>query len=174
MAAAKRIPKEFKEILGMPQAKVEGFPDAGFKMTTDGIYAKPKNPSDIFNWEGWILGPEGTPYEGGLFYLEIVFPSNYPFAAPKIKFKTRIYHCNINAEGGICLDILKNQWSPALTISKVLLSLSSLLSDCNPNDPLVGDIANLYKNDRKKHDATAREWTQKYAALPPGARVIKQ
>ena len=63
----------------------------------------------------------------------------------------------------ICLDILKDQWSPALTVSKVLLSISSLLTDANPDDPLVPDIANQYKSDRAKYEATAREWTRKYA-----------
>ena len=88
-----------------------------------------------------------------MFELLINFPEDYPFKPPKIKFTTKVYHCNINAEGGICLDILKDQWSPALTISKVLLSISSLLCDCNPEDPLVGDIAREYKTDRKTHDA---------------------
>ena len=74
-----------------------------------------------------------------------------------------VYHCNVNDMGGICLDILKDSWSPALTISKVLLSISSLLSEPNPDDPLVGDIAMQLKRDKKRHDAVAREWTLKYA-----------
>jgi ubiquitin-conjugating enzyme E2 D/E len=98
-----------------------------------------------------------------MFRLTIRFPSDYPFKPPIVTFKTKIFHPNINAAGGICLDILKQQWSPALTISKVLLSILSLLTDANPKDPLVPDIARLYEADRTAYDAKAREWTQLYA-----------
>ena len=118
---------------------------------------------DLFHWHACIIGPEDTPYSGGVFFLSIEFPNDYPFTPPKCVFGTRIYHCNVNAAGGICLDILKDQWSPALTISKVLMSICSLLSDANPEDPLVDAIAEIYKKDRPRHDATARKWTQKYA-----------
>ena len=103
---------------------------------------------DLFHWEATILGPEKTVYEGGIFQLNILFPANYPFKPPKIKFNTTIYHPNINSSGGICLDILKDNWSPALTISKVLLSICSLLNDPNPDDPLVPDIAEQYVKNR--------------------------
>ena len=118
---------------------------------------------DMFHWQATIMGPDDSPYAGGVFFLDIHFPADYPFKPPKVHFTTRIYHCNINTNGGICLDILKDQWSPALTISKVLLSICSLLTDPNPDDPLVPDIAQLLKNDRARHDSTAREWTSKYA-----------
>ena len=118
---------------------------------------------DQFHWQATIMGPGESPFEGGVFFLNINFPTDYPFKPPKFQFITKVYHPNINSNGSICLDILKDQWSPALTVSKVLLSISSLLTDPNPDDPLVPDIANQYKSDRAKYEATAREWTRKYA-----------
>ena len=109
------------------------------------------------------MGPKGTPYEGGLFYLDVSFPAQYPFEAPKLRFQTKIYHCNVSSQGVICLDILKDNWSPALTIAKVLLSITSLMSDANPADPLVDNIAQEYKHDRRRHDKKAAEWTARYA-----------
>jgi ubiquitin-conjugating enzyme E2 D len=109
------------------------------------------------------MGPDDSPFSGGVFFLNIHFPTDYPFKPPKVQFITKIYHPNINSNGSICLNILTDQWSPALTISKVLLSIRSLLTYANPDDPLVPDIANIYKADRPKYDATAREWTRKYA-----------
>jgi len=117
---------------------------------------------DLFHWQATIAGPQDSPYSGGVFLLEIKFPSDYPFKPPKVSFQTKIYHCNVAANGAICLDILKDQWSPALTIAKVLLSISSLLTDPNPNDPFSPDIATLYLTNRNRHDELAREWTVKY------------
>uniref|UniRef100_A0A2K6QTZ0 E2 ubiquitin-conjugating enzyme n=1 Tax=Rhinopithecus roxellana TaxID=61622 RepID=A0A2K6QTZ0_RHIRO len=114
--------------------------------------AGPKG-ANIYEWRRTILGPLGSVYEGGVFFLDITFSSDYPFKVPKVTFRTRIYHCNINSQGVICLDILKDNWSPTLTISNVLLSVCSLLTDCNPVDPLVGSIATQ----------VARQWTKRYA-----------
>uniref|UniRef100_A0A7S3EWB4 UBC core domain-containing protein n=2 Tax=Haptolina ericina TaxID=156174 RepID=A0A7S3EWB4_9EUKA len=151
MAANKRINKELMDLQKDPPANCSAGPSAD-------------PDAGIFQWQATIVGPEGSPYAGGVFNLQINFPTDYPFKPPKVQFTTKIYHCNVNANGSICLDILQSQWSPALTISKVLLSICSLLTDANPDDPLVPEIAKVYKSDRVKHDATAKEWTQKYAS----------
>ena len=147
--ALKRIQKELQDISKDPPANCS---------------AGPADDKDQYHWQATIMGPEDSPYTGGVFFLNIHFPNDYPFKPPKIQFFTRIYHPNINSNGSICLDILKDQWSPALTISKVLLSISSLLTDPNPDDPLVPDIAHQYKQNKAKYEQTAREWTRKYAA----------
>ena len=85
--------------------------------------------NDIYNLEAIIKGPLDTAYEEGKFFLNINIPKNYPFHPPKINFKTKIYHCNINSNGKISIDILSHNWSPAQTIIKLLLSITSLLSD---------------------------------------------
>ena len=125
--------------------------------------AGPKDDDNMYDWVATVRGPEGSPYENGTFFLDIHFPNDYPFKPPRVTFRTRVYHCNVSSSGQICLDILKDQWSPALTISKVLLSIGSLLTDANPSDPLVQSIATEYMHNREKHDQTARAWVQKYA-----------
>jgi ubiquitin-conjugating enzyme E2 D/E len=147
--SAQRIRKELKLL----QEESKSMP---------GCSAGPEG-DDLLTWQGIIVGPEGTPYVGGVFKLEIKFPSDYPYKAPKVTFATPIYHCNINRAGNICLDILKDKWSPVLTIGKVLLSICSLLSDPNPDDPLAPEIAEVFKNDRAKHDETAAAYTARYA-----------
>lgn len=146
--ALKRLNKELKDLVVDPPPNCS---------------AGPTEDDDLFKWTATILGPGQSPYNGGIFFLQIVFPPEYPFKPPRISFMTKIYHPNINDKGGICLDILKENWSPALTISKVLLSICSLLTDPNPDDPLVPEIAQLYKKDRVKYNQNAKEYTKKYA-----------
>ncbi|GFY84111.1 ubiquitin-conjugating enzyme 10 [Actinidia rufa] len=145
--ASKRILKELKDLQKDPPTSCSAGPVA----------------EDMFHWQATIMGPPDSPYAGGVFLVTIHFPPDYPFKPPKVAFRTKVFHPNINSNGSICLDILKEQWSPALTISKVLLSICSLLTDPNPDDPLVPEIAHMYKTDRNKYETTARSWTQKYA-----------
>ena len=92
------------------------------------------------------MGPEDSPYHEGVFFLEIRFPPNYPFRPPKVHFTTKVYHMHINSNGSFDLSILHDDWSQEFTISKVLLTISSLLKDPPyPDNPLVPEIANLYK-----------------------------
>lgn len=92
---------------------------------------------DLFNWTATLMGPSDSPFSGGVFFLTMQFPKDYPFKPPKVHqapatyltsiskvtFTTRIYHPNIAANGAICLDILKDQWSPALTVGKGMTAL---------------------------------------------------
>ena len=118
---------------------------------------------NLFEWEASIRGPPGTPYEGGTFILDLIFPANFPYRPPKVIFKTKIYNCNINSDGRISLNILRNEWNPVMTIEKVLLSIQSFFTDCDPDDCLVPEIAAQYVNNREEHDRVCREWTKKYA-----------
>ena len=126
--------------------------------------AGPVNDTDIDNWNGTIIGPTDSPFEGGIFKVKITFPKEYPYKAPYIKFLTPIYHPNIDKNGMICLDILKGEWSPALSITKVLISLCSLLVDPNPDDPLWGEPANLLRDNPAEYTRVAREWTVEHAS----------
>lgn len=110
-----------------------------------------------------VTGPNDSPFEGGLFKLELFLPEDYPMSAPKVRFITKIYHPNIDRLGRICLDILKDKWSPALQIRTVLLSIQALLSAPNPDDPLANDVAELWKISESEAIRNAREWTQRYA-----------
>lgn len=110
-----------------------------------------------------ILGPQDSPYEGGVFELELFLPEEYPMAAPKVRFLTKIYHPNIDSLGRICLDILKDKWSPALQIRTVLISIQALLSSPNPEDPLSEKIAKHWLEDETAALAKAKEITQRHA-----------
>lgn len=119
---------------------------------------------DIKHWKGTIFGPKDTCYEGGVFKINIEIPPDYPFKPPIMKFETRIWHPNISSQtGAICLDILKNEWTPALTIRTALISLQALLSSPEPDDPQDAEVATMYKGDRAEFNRKAAEWVATFA-----------
>ncbi|XP_073644453.1 ubiquitin-conjugating enzyme E2 N isoform X1 [Tursiops truncatus] len=127
-----------------------------------GIKAEP-DESNARYFHVVIAGPQDSPFEGGTFKLELFLPEEYPMAAPKVRFMTKIYHPNVDKLGRICLDILKDKWSPALQIRTVLLSIQALLSAPNPDDPLANDVAEQWKSNEAQAIETARAWTRLYA-----------
>nr|DAC74103.1 TPA_exp: ubiquitin-conjugating enzyme E2 N [Thraustochytrium sp. LLF1b] len=144
----RRIVVETKRLQSEPVAGIQCMPFPG-------------NPR---HFQVVLMGPEETPYAGGVFHLELFLPADYPMAPPKVRFMTKMFHPNIDKLGRICLDILKDKWSPALQVRTVLLSISALLSAPEPDDPLDHEIAEMWKNDKEGAEQMAAEYTQEYAS----------
>jgi len=146
----KRLQKELQEFISNPQ---------------DWCSVSLANDDNMFLWKGEIIGPDKTPYEKGVFKLEIEIPTDYPFKPPKVKFLTKIYHPNVKSDGNFCTEILTAQgWSPQLKMNQVLLTVRQLLEEPNLENPLEPDIAQQYKTDKAAFVKTAKEWTKKHAS----------
>ncbi|XP_063057860.1 ubiquitin-conjugating enzyme E2 T [Engraulis encrasicolus] len=141
-------------------------------------------PSGISCWQSddriddlqaLIVGGANTPYEGGVFSLEIKIPERYPFEPPKMRFLTPIYHPNIDNAGRICLDALKlppkGAWRPSLNISTVLTSIQLLMAEPNPDDPLMADISSEFKYNKQVYLEKAKSWTEKHAVQKNDGQV---
>jgi len=127
-----------------------------------------------FHLKGSFQGPEDTPYAGGHFDVDIVIPEAYPFQPVKMNFITKVYHPNVSSvSGAICLDILKDAWSPVLTLKSTLISLQSLLCSPEPNDPQDAEVAKHFTTSKQSFNDTARYWTQIYAGGPGAGGAVK-
>lgn len=143
--AQRRIEKEWKGIACVPIASVQVF-----------------RPADIFHWQLALLGPAGTPYQEGVFFVNVALPYEYPFKPPKVAFLTKIYHPNISTEGVYCLEMLGN-WEPSRTVGHLATELLQLLTVPTPDDPLDPAIARQYKENWADFCSTATDWTWRYA-----------
>eukprot|EP00198_Chlamydomonas_reinhardtii_P000399 XP_001689734.1 ubiquitin conjugating enzyme [Chlamydomonas reinhardtii] len=144
--------------------------------TASGVTVHLKNNS-LQHLTGYVPGPKDTPYEGGLFAVEINLDNGYPFVPPKMRFINKVWHPNVSSQSGaICLDILKDQWSPALTLKTALLSLQALLSSPQPDDPQDAVVAKQYISDHETYKKTAKYWTEAFAnpnATAPEEKIAK-
>lgn len=118
----------------------------------------------IMNWKCIITGPKDSPYEKGTFVLNFTFPKEYPFHPPAVKSETKVYHCNFDEQGNMCLDLLrKDGWSPMNSVRDVLVAISQLLVVPNPDHPLDEKIGEQFQRDKTAYLKQAKEWTKKYA-----------
>ncbi|KXG46214.1 Ubiquitin-conjugating enzyme, E2 [Penicillium griseofulvum] len=128
------------------------------------LYLRLVNDEDLLRWEAVLKGPNGTPYEGGRWHLDITIPTDYPYTPPNIRFTTKIVHPNIEFQTGkICLSLLDSEWSPAGAggLSGTLTTIQQLLMDPNLDSPLNPDVAVLLRNgDIVAWESFIRYWTE--------------
>ncbi|XP_074599826.1 ubiquitin conjugating enzyme 10 [Brevipalpus obovatus] len=152
MAATRRLQKELQDIR-----------KSGMKSFRE-IQVDEQN---MLTWQGLIV-PESPPYNKGAFRIEINFPPEYPFKPPKITFRTKIYHPNIDEKGNVCIPIIcAENWKPATKTDQVIQSLVALVNDPEPEHALRGDVAEEFAKDKKKFMKNADEHTRKYAERRP-------
>lgn len=161
--ARRRLMRDFKRLQNDPPQGVTGAP----------------LDDDIMMWAAVIFGPDDTPWEGGTFKLEINFIEDYPNKPPTVKFITKIFHPNVYANGGICLDILQNNWSPIYDVAAILTSIQSLLTDPNPNSPANVEAAKLYQENRREYERKVMEvveqsWKEEQEELDKEAKGKKK
>jgi ubiquitin-conjugating enzyme E2 I len=132
-----------------------------------GFYARPLKKADgsvdIMSWTCGIPGPKNSPWEGGLYKLEMKFPSNYPAAPPKCAFSGRVlFHPNIYPSGAVCLSILnaEEEWKPSITLKHILLGIQALLIDPNPDSPAQHEPMLKFRDDKTAYDARIRKEVQ--------------
>ena len=145
LEAMKKLKKEFDDLKNNP-------------ITSLGVTVGLENENNIFKWKISMVGPQDTPYAGGIFFLEATFPDYYPKDGPKIKFLTKIFHCNV-FDWGICISTLNN-WTPTPMV-KVLSDIFALFYANNPDNN--GQPSREYKNNRQLFEKHCKEWVQLYA-----------
>eukprot|EP01105_Mastigella_eilhardi_P028826 TRINITY_DN97_c0_g2_i5.p1 TRINITY_DN97_c0_g2~~TRINITY_DN97_c0_g2_i5.p1 ORF type:complete len:182 (-),score=53.76 TRINITY_DN97_c0_g2_i5:98-580(-) len=131
------------------------------KEPPEGASAMPISEGNLFAWLATVFGPPDTLWEGGIFQLRLQFPEQYPDKPPKVRFVNEIFHPNVFPDGTLCLDIIQDKWSPVYSVSSILTSIQSLLTDPNPNSPANPEAARLYAQDRKAYNRKVTKCVQK-------------
>ncbi|KAI8913551.1 ubiquitin-conjugating enzyme/RWD-like protein [Gorgonomyces haynaldii] len=161
--ALKRLMNEYKELtLNAP----------------DGITAGPLSESNYYEWEALIQGPDGTPYEGGVFSAVLKFPTDYPLMPPSMKFTCPMWHPNIYPDGRVCISILhppgddplqyehaSERWSPVQSVEKILLSVVSMLAEPNVESGAHVEASKMWRDDREQFVQTVKETVKKSLGL---------
>lgn len=144
----------------------------------EGIVAGPIDENNFFEWEALIMGPQDTPFEGGVFRAVMTFPTDYPLSPPKMQFKCNLFHPNIYPDGRVCISILHapgedpmgyessaERWSPVQSVEKILLSVVSMLAEPNPESGANVDASKMWREDREKFNKLARKLVRETLGL---------
>ncbi|KAH9279682.1 Ubiquitin-conjugating enzyme E2 G2 [Echinococcus granulosus] len=163
-SALKRLMAEYKQLTDNPP---------------EGIVAGPVDESNFFEWEAFIMGPDGTPFEGGVFASRLSFPPDYPLSPPKMRFTSNIFHPNIYPDGRVCISILHTpgndplgyetpaeRWSPVQSVEKILLSVISMLAEPNDESAANVDAAKTWRENRKLFDEMAMQSVRMSLGFP--------
>eukprot|EP01138_Halocafeteria_seosinensis_P016463 gb/GECG01016794.1/.p1 GENE.gb/GECG01016794.1/~~gb/GECG01016794.1/.p1 ORF type:complete len:200 (+),score=29.54 gb/GECG01016794.1/:1-600(+) len=126
-----------------------------------GVSASPASEENLFLWNATIIGPDETPWEGGMFSLRMQFPDQYPVKPPRVRFTCEMFHPNVYPDGTLCLDIIQDEWKPVYTVSTILSSIQSLLTDPNIDSPANVEAARMLKKNPKEYKRRVRRTAAK-------------
>ncbi|TGO25474.1 hypothetical protein BPAE_0079g00210 [Botrytis paeoniae] len=144
----------------------------------DGIAAGPVTEDDLLCWEALIEGPEGTPFEGGVFAAELQFPKDYPLSPPSMRFLGEVWHPNVYPSGLVCISILhpagddpnhyehaSERWSPIQSVEKILISVMSMLAEPNDESPANVEAAKQWRENRAEYEQKVRDGCRRMLGL---------
>jgi ubiquitin-conjugating enzyme E2 G2 len=144
----------------------------------EGITAGPVSEDDLLYWEALIQGPEGTPFEGGVFPAELKFPKDYPLAPPSMRFLGEVWHPNVYPSGLVCISILhppgddpnhyeqaSERWSPIQSVEKILISVMSMLAEPNDESPANVEAAKMWREQRPEYEKKVRDGCRRMLGL---------
>ena len=137
-----------------------------------GFYANLcKNPNGTQNYYKWgkiilfnfiecgIPGPKDSPWEGGIYKINLEFPNDYPIVPPRCVFEKKLFHPNIYPSGAVCLSIINDEedWRPSLKVKDILLGIQELLKNPNPLSPAQKEAYTTFTRSKKEYENKVRE-----------------